>query len=65
MTRAEADYEARVWGANIGPARVMPVTAELARAVRVYDQAVLAAALAGEGPGGVIVTARERESSDR
>lgn len=41
MTRAAADREAKVWGEEIGPARVFPVTRELAAAVRAYDQAVL------------------------
>lgn len=49
MTRAEADREVAAWRAEIAPARTVPYTRELARAVRVYDQAVLGAALNGEG----------------
>jgi hypothetical protein len=45
MTRPEAEIEVSVWAADIGPARVVPVTKELTHAVRVYDQAVLNAAL--------------------
>jgi hypothetical protein len=47
MTRAEAELEVSVWSDEIGPARVMPVTKELAHAVRVYDQGILRAALYG------------------
>lgn len=48
MTRAEADREVAVWAAEIGPARVLPVTPDLAHAVRYYDQAILVPALKGE-----------------
>jgi hypothetical protein len=47
MTRAEAELEVSVWSAEIGPAKVVPVTRDLTRAVRVYDQDVLRAALYG------------------
>ena len=47
MTRAEAELEVTVWSAEIGPAKVVPVTKELTHAVRVYDQAVLRTVLYG------------------
>jgi hypothetical protein len=47
MTRAEAELEVTVWSAEIGPAKAVPVTKDLAHAVRVYDQDVLRAALYG------------------
>lgn len=48
MTREQADREVAAWAAEIGPARVLPVTPDLAAAVRTYDQAVLVPALKGE-----------------
>jgi hypothetical protein len=48
MTRAEADREVAAWAAEIGPARVLPVSPDLAAAVRSYDQAILVPALKGE-----------------
>lgn len=47
-----AEYAAQlldvsVWSKNIGPARVLPVTPELRRAVAAYDQQVLVPLLAG------------------
>jgi hypothetical protein len=47
MTRREAEEEVTVWSAEIGPAKVVPVTRDLAHAVRYYDQDVLRAALYG------------------
>ena len=47
MTRAEAELEVTVWSSEIGPAKVVPWSDGMRRAVRVYDQAVLHAALYG------------------
>jgi hypothetical protein len=41
MTEAEANREAQVWAAEIGPAVAVPATPALAQAVRFYDQDVL------------------------
>jgi hypothetical protein len=57
MLLAEAEREVRIWGREIGPARVVPaaglvlddraITAsDLAHAIRYYDQAVLVPLLA-------------------
>jgi hypothetical protein len=51
MSRARAEREAATWAANIGPAAVVPVTPELARAVRAYDQSVLVPLLAAASQG--------------
>jgi hypothetical protein len=45
MSRAEAAEEVACWAENIGPARVVPDSPVMRRAVRAYDQAVLGAAL--------------------
>jgi hypothetical protein len=46
MTREEAEREVSVWRDEIGPAVVADATDALMRAVRAYDQAVLAPLLA-------------------
>lgn len=53
MTRDEAEREASAWREGIGPAAVVPATPEIRRAVRAFDQAVLAPLL---GPLGFYVS---------
>lgn len=59
MSLAEAEREVAAWLEDVGPAVAVPATPELARAVRAYDQAVLARLLTP--PATVTVTcARKR-----
>ena len=45
MSHAEALTEVNCWSENIGPAKAVPDSPAMRRAVRTYDQAVLSAAL--------------------
>lgn len=47
MSRKEAEWEVTVWSGEIGPAKVVPWSEDLRRAVRVYDQEALRAVLYG------------------
>jgi hypothetical protein len=48
MTHDEAGREAAAWRDDIGPAAVVPATAEVRAAIRRKDQAALTALLGGE-----------------